>query len=57
MLRRVLQLGLDIKWLRILPLVACTVIAAALPVGSGRPRLSRRGARPAGFWSYDRLGE
>ncbi|MCF6113111.1 ABC transporter ATP-binding protein [Mesorhizobium muleiense] len=33
MLRRVLQLGLDINWLRILPVVACTAIAAALPVG------------------------
>lgn len=33
MLRRVLQLGLDIHWPRILPVVACTAVAAALPIG------------------------
>lgn len=33
MFRRVLRLDLDINWLRILPVVVCTAVAAALPVG------------------------
>ena len=33
MLRRVLRLDLTIDWLRLLPILLCTAIAAALPVG------------------------
>lgn len=33
MLGRVLRLGVTIEWMRVLPILACTALAAALPVG------------------------
>jgi ATP-binding cassette, subfamily B, bacterial len=33
MFRRVLRLGITINWMRIVPILACTALAAALPVG------------------------
>ena len=32
-LRRVLRLDLGIKWIRLIPILALTTVAAALPVG------------------------
>lgn len=33
MLKRVMRLGLAVEWRRVLPIVVCTALAAALPVG------------------------
>ncbi len=33
MLKRVMRLGLALDWLKLLPILLCTALAAALPVG------------------------